>query len=156
MENEVSAKGLFLHIISEMRALYGCVHCINMHYLYPRMLWKYLKHVAENLHNLRRLLEAVHKDNRGPYRRALVATVRRRTYSMGYKIVKIKTPIKNLPFFTREDGELIPGVLEYFTEGIVPFLNSFFNIALDPKLLNEIPNGEEITVQIASALIVST
>ena len=114
-----------------------------------------MKRVAEKLHNFRRLLEVVPADNRGPYRRALVPSVRRRTYSLGHKPVNISSSIKNLPHYTREDGTVLPGVLEYFTEGIVPLLQNFFTILFDPTGLGALPNEGEIAVQVASALIVS-
>ena len=120
-----------------------------------RSLWSYLKRVAEKLHNFRRLLEVVPADNRGPYRRALVSSVRRRTYSLGHKSVTITSSMKGLPYFTKEDGSVLPGALEYFTEGIVPLLQNFFTILFDPTGMGALPNEGEIAVQVASALIVS-
>ena len=114
-----------------------------------------MQFVAEKLHNFKRLLEAVPADSRGPYRRALVSSVRRRTYSLGYRSVTIRSSVENLPHYTREDGTVLAGALEYFTEGIVPLLQNFFTILFDPSGLGALPNEEEIAVQVGSAVIVS-
>ena len=111
-----------------------------------------MKRVAENLDNFRHLLEVVPADDRDPYRKALVSSVRRRTYSLGHKAVIVTSSIKGLRYFTKEDGTVMPGALEYFTEGIVPLLQNFFTFLFDPTGLS---NEEEIAVQVASALIVS-
>ena len=115
-------------------------------------MWKYLDNIADYLIKLRRLLEAVSRDNSGPYRRALVASVRRRTYSLGHKIIIIKSSIKGLPLFTKEDGTVLPGVLEYFTDAIIPFLSTFFTVVFDPS---DTINQKEITIKVFSGLIVS-
>ena len=114
-----------------------------------------MQFVAEKLHNFRRLLEAVPADSRGPYRRALVSSVRRRTYSLGYKSVTIKSSVENLPHYTREDGTVLAGALEYFTEGIIPLLNKFFRYLFNPAEMGALPVEEEIAVQVCSAVIVS-
>lgn len=122
-----------------------------------RLFWAYLKHLAEMLPNIRQLLEASYSDNLGPYRRALEASVRHRTYSMGHKVVTIKSPLKNLPFLTKEDGTLFPGVLEYFTDAIVPFLYNFF-ILYDPSTAVPVQsntNHTEIAFNLTSAIVVS-
>ena len=109
------------------------------------------------LPNIRQLLEASYSDNLGPYRRALVASVHRRTYSMGHKVVTIKSPLKNLPFLTKEDGTLLPGVLEYFTDAVLPLLYNFF-ILYDPSTesVQSNTNHTEIALNLASAIIVSS
>ena len=114
-----------------------------------------MEHVAENLDNFRHLLEVVPADGRGPYRKALVSSVRRRTYSLGHKAVIVTSSMKGLHYFTKEDGTVMPGALEYFTEGIVPLLQNFFTFLFDPTGSEALPNEGEIAVQVASALIVS-
>ena len=115
-------------------------------------MWKYLNNIAEDLPKLKQLLEAVSRDSSGPYRRALVSSVRRRTYSLGHKIIVIKSPIKGLPLFTRDDGTVLPGVLEYFTDAIIPFLFTFFTVVFDPS---DTSIQKEITVKVFAMLTVS-
>ena len=114
-----------------------------------------MERVAENLDNFRHLLEVVPADDRDPYRKALVSSVRRRTYSLGHKAVIVTSSMKGLRYFTKEDGTVMPGALEYFTEGIVPLLQNFFTFLFDPTGSEALHNEGEIAVQVASALIVS-
>lgn len=61
-----------------------------------------------------------------------------------------------IPFITGEDGKLLPAVLEYFTEGIMPFLHVFFSTFFDPPSDSAVANPEiKVSVQIAQALNVS-
>ena len=123
--------------------------------LCTRLLWKYFESVAEKLRNFKCLLESVPADSRGPYCRALVSSVQRRTYSLRHKSVTITSSMKSLPHYTREDGTVLPGALEYFTEGIVPLLQNFFHFLFKPTEAGALADEEEIAVQVASAVTVS-
>lgn len=123
-----------------------------------RALWNYFKQVAEFLCNLQKLLQSATSDiHVGSYKRALVASVCRRTYSLanGCKVVPIPQKVKNLPFFATKDGSLKPGILEYFTEGIVPFLYNFFDIFVDRDGKHVTCDEKNTTVELGQKLLVS-
>ena len=121
-------------------------------------MWEYLKHIAELLQNFKRVLQAVPDEDRDPFRRGLRASVRQRTYSFSVHLpaVRPRTASKAIPFLTGEDGNLLPAVLEYFTEGIVTLLHVFYTSFFDPTSAGALEDKEvEVSVEIARALIVS-
>ena len=61
-----------------------------------------------------------------------------------------------IPSMTGENGTLLPGVLEYITEGIVPLTYIYYSSLFARSCPTEQDEEElELSVQIASALIVS-
>ena len=140
---------------------YIYIKCINdltaFLYLYPtyRSIREYLKHDAvELLQNLRHALQEVPEEQRIQFQRLLAASVCRRSYSSRKR--PAVTLRKAIPFITGEDGTLLPGVLEYLTEGIVPLLYTYYTSLFDSTSPVEQDEEEfELSVQIASALVVS-
>ena len=86
-----------------------------------------------------------------------MASVCRRTYSLanGCKVIPIPQEVKNLPFFATKDRNLKPGVLEYFTEGIVPLLYNFFDIFVDRSGKRVTSDEKDTTVELGQKLLVS-
>ena len=35
-------------------------------------------------------------------------------------------------YFTDEEGQLVPGLLEYLADGVIPFLHAFYSSFFDP------------------------
>ena len=94
---------------------------------------------------------------RSTFQRILAASVRHRSYSSRDRpAVTLKRVI---PFMTGKDRTLLPGVLEYITEGIVPLIYTYYTSlfhSTDPTSPVEEDEEEiELAVPIASALIVS-
>ena len=154
-------KELPSHIESGYIRYYYYNACLeNLLHLYStnRALREYLKHDAvEFLQNLRHVLQEVPVERRSTFQRILAASVRHRSYSSRERpAVKLR---KAIPFMTEEDGTLLPGVLEYITEGIVPLIYTYYTSlfqSTDPTSPIEQDKEEIATADpIASALIVS-
>ena len=61
-----------------------------------------------------------------------------------------------IPYMTGENGTLLPGVLEYITEGIVPLIYTYYSsLFVSTSLVEQDEEEFELSVQIASALLVS-
>ena len=123
-------------------------------------MWGYLDHVAELLRNFKFMLQKVPDQNRQQVRRGLVASIRQRTYSFSRHIrpMTLTVTTQNIPHMTGRDGEILPGFLEYFTQGIVLFLYVFYKFffSLDTAK-NERQREMELRVtgEISRALFVS-
>lgn len=119
-------------------------------------MWAYLHHVAELLQNLRYVLQNVTDEGSTFFRRGLGTSLSKRTFNFSAnKIVpRAATTSKSMPYITGDDGKLLPAVLEYFTEGILPLLHVFYTSFFNPSGSNA-EDEIKISVEIASALVVS-
>lgn len=62
-----------------------------------------------------------------------------------------------IAFFLDETGNLIPGLLEYLADGVIPLLHSYYTTFFDPDSLTkeaEKTKEFEISANIAKSLIV--
>ena len=123
-------------------------------------MWGYLEHVAELLRNFKIVLQKVPDQHRQQFRRGLVASVRQRTYSFSHRItpMTLTANTHNIPDMTGSDGKILPGFLEYFTQGIVLFLYVFYKFFFNLKTIESDKQREtelRVTGEISSALIVS-
>ena len=78
-----------------------------------RRMRNYLEHISL-------LLDGVVKALINPP--SQIASAKYNATSRSTRIKTIKTTVPNIPFVTNEDGDLIPGLLTYLMEGILPML----------------------------------
>ena len=121
-------------------------------------MWKYLAHIAELLRNFKVVLQEVPAKQRQLFKQGLGTSVRQRTYSFS-RFVTQETPtviLRYFPHITGSDGKILPGFLEYFTQGIVWLLYVFYTIFFDPSQAGDKKEHElNVTGEISMALYVS-
>ena len=82
-------------------------------------MWSYLEHVSLLLEAVTRILQHLSHD------KMLEAKQHLTTKSLKQKpghTDKAFTTTLNIPFVTNEKGEILPGILLYVTEGVLPML----------------------------------
>ena len=123
-----------------------------------RQMWKYLAHIAELLRNFKVALQEVPAKQRQLFKQGLGTSVRQRTYSFS-RFVTQETPtviIGYFPHVTGHDGKILPGFLEYFTQGIVYLLYVYYTFFFNPSNAGDKQENElTVTEEISNALYVS-
>ena len=91
---------------------------------YNRILWDYLEHVSLLLDGVVKALVNLPSSQIASARENLTSrsTIIRRDPQGFRQRAKTMSNQKNIPFVTSKDGELIPGLLIYLMEGILPML----------------------------------
>ena len=121
-------------------------------------MWNYLAHEAELLRNLKVVLQEVPAEHKQLFQHGLGTSVRQRTYSFS-RFVTQETPtviIGYFPHITGHDGKILPGFLEYFTQGIVYLLYVYYTIFFDPSTAGDKQENElNVSGEISLALYVS-
>ena len=89
-----------------------------------RIMWDYLEHVSLLLDGVVKALDNLPSSQIASAKENLTsrATVIRRDPQGFRQRAKTMSNQKNIPFVTNTDGELIPGLLIYIMEGILPML----------------------------------
>ena len=82
-------------------------------------MWSYLEHVSLLLEGVTRILQDLPPDKLFEAKQQLTAQSLKPKHR---HIAKPITTTQNIPFVTSEMGEIIPGVLLYVTEGVLPML----------------------------------
>ena len=84
-----------------------------------RQMWSFLEHISLLLEGVIRVLNGL------PLDQVLEAKNQLTTQSLRIKhenITKVVTVAQNIPFVTDEKGEIIPGILLFIMEGVLPML----------------------------------
>ena len=82
-------------------------------------MWTFLEHISLLLEGVIRALKGLSRDQ------VLEAKNQLTTQTLRIKhgsITKAVTGAQNIPFVTDEKGEIIPGILLYIMEGVLPML----------------------------------
>ena len=123
-----------------------------------RQMWNYLAHVAELLRNLKVVLQEVPAEHKQLFQQGLGTSVRQRTYSFS-RFVTQETPtviLRYFPHITGSDRKMLPGFLEYFTQGIVYLLYVYYTFFFNPSTAGDKQENElTVTEEISKALYVS-
>ena len=123
-----------------------------------RQMWTYLAHIAELLRNFKVVLQEVQPKQRELFKQGLGTSARQRTYAFS-RFVTQETPtviIGYFPHVTGHDGKILPGFLEYFTQGIVYLLYVYYTLFFDPSTAGDKQAYElNVTEEISKALYVS-
>jgi len=120
-------------------------------------MWDYLEHMAFLLSNIGKVLRVMPRSESNLVRQGLSSASRR--YSASDRQRRFKTPrtkSKAVPFVTGDDGRLLPGLLLYFSDGILPLLKSFYAVFFDPSAgMSDRDRRLRISSDILTALLVS-
>ena len=123
-------------------ALTGSIELIHSPYVaYPyslyisycllcfREMWRYLEHINIVLNGIIRILSNLSKTQVASMKLASNQQLRRRATKRvhidgdhGKEYGKVVTSHANIPYVTNANGELIPGVLQYIMEGVLPLI----------------------------------
>ena len=89
-----------------------------------RKMWSFLEHVSVLLDGVVKALISLPKCEIASAKRNLTSRSSRiyRDKKGITKKAKTMSDQKNIPFVTSEDGELVPGLLIYLMEGVLPML----------------------------------
>ena len=93
-------------------------------YLYCRKVWAFLEHIRILLDGIVRALKGLPESEVVAARSSLTAqSVKLKRRRDGQrKRASTMSAVTNVPFVTNKEGELVPGLLIYLMEGIVPML----------------------------------
>ncbi|XP_019851941.1 PREDICTED: inositol 1,4,5-trisphosphate receptor type 3-like [Amphimedon queenslandica] len=122
------------------------------------LMWGYLKHMAEFLENIATVLDGVSSEGLEDLKYEMTASNRRRTsFSSAARPKKSSRilSVKIYPGITDERGQLIPGLLEYLADGVIPLLHSYYTTFFDPDGLSkesEKSKEFEVSANIAKSL----
>ena len=118
--NEIDTGSIILHH-DRWQIIHFNIKKINKLYILciHRQMWSFLEHISL-------LLEGVVKALKGlPLDQVLEAKYQLTTQTLRIKhgsVTKAVTVAKNIPFVSDEKGEIVPGLLLYIMEGILPML----------------------------------
>lgn len=89
-------------------------------------MWGYLEHINSLLDGIIRILSNLPKAQVAFMKLTSNSQLRRRTRKIGggaqHDKGNVVTTHFNVPYVTNTNGELIPGVLEYVMEGVLPLI----------------------------------
>ena len=92
-------------------------------------MWHYLEHINIVLNGVIRVLSNLPKAQVASMKLASNPQLRRRTMKAVHidgghskEIGKVVTSHSNIPYVTNSSGEMIPGVLQYVMEGVLPLI----------------------------------
>ena len=89
-----------------------------------RLIWNYLEHISLLLEGVIKALVDLPSSQIASAKQNLTsrATIIRRDEQGFRKRAKTMSNQRNIPFVTNQDGELVPGLLIYLMEGVLPML----------------------------------
>ncbi|XP_019861438.1 PREDICTED: uncharacterized protein LOC100634093 isoform X2 [Amphimedon queenslandica] len=124
------------------------------------IMWIYLEHIADLLDNVSKVLSAASSGEIESLKHEL-QTARRRNSMSSYSstpsgIQLLKLGSVRVPDVTDTQGHLVPGLLEYLADGVIPLLHTFYSHFFDPSTTSKEEQRENeynISAKIAKCLM---
>uniref|UniRef100_A0A1X7VAJ0 Uncharacterized protein n=1 Tax=Amphimedon queenslandica TaxID=400682 RepID=A0A1X7VAJ0_AMPQE len=103
------------------------------------LMWTYLRHLANILEDISKVLSCTSSSDIKILKQELQTNSRRKVSQSSYPPTPLAAEpvptigIAEIPNVTDSHGHLVPGLLEYLADGVIPFLHTFYSHFYDPS-----------------------
>ncbi|XP_019849951.1 PREDICTED: inositol 1,4,5-trisphosphate receptor-like [Amphimedon queenslandica] len=122
------------------------------------LMWAYLSHLANLLENVSKVLSCTSSSDIKILKQDLQTNSRHKVSQSSYPpTTSAAEPVPSIgiaeiPNVTDSHGHLVPGLLEYLADGVIPFLHTFYSHFYDPNSANHL-NDCTISANILRSLV---